>query len=335
MEGRTRSPFHATPPRLGVDEEPGWLKRTMPRVHRFLTRTDKPYPAVREFGVGALVVVVVLAALWGTTGQPLGRSPIVVVESGSMMHCENGFVPKGRDCDPTHYARLGTVDPGDLILVKDVDGRRDVETYAGSGENHYRRTGDVIVFRPDGNAAHTPIIHRALFWLEIHGDGTFSVPELGLDHVEHLNQPEVLHLGLRGNYQDELAGAGPGHSGFVTRGDNNAQADQGSPIARYPVQPAWILGKARAEVPWLGLVKLYFTDFAKPCPKMPLSGQPSEEGCNYHNSGTDSKTMLLLTLVVLLGGPYAFEKSRARQRGGKQRDEGELVAPVIDQPRQP
>lgn len=313
----------------------------MPGLHRFLTRPDKPYPAVREFGVGAIIVLVVLASLWGFTGQPIGRSPIVVVESGSMMHCENGFIAQGRDCDPTHYARLGTIDPGDLILVKDIDTRGDVQTYAGGGENHYRRAGDVIVYQPDGDKSHTPIIHRAQFWLDIHGGGKFSVPSLGLINVEHLDQPQIQHMGLRNGYATTLnsLGAGPEDSGFITRGDNNADADQGTPIAKYPVKPAWILGKARAEIPWLGLVKLYFTDFAKDCPKMPFSAQnsePTENRCNYHNAGGDSKFMLLVTLVVLLGGPYAVEKYRTRQRDGKEGEEADPGAePVVDQPRQP
>lgn len=292
------------------------LRDRAPALHRFLTSEDSPYPLVREVTFGVLLVALVLGALWGYTGQPLGDTPIVVVESGSMMHCQNGMPPYGRDCDAT-FARLGTIDPGDLILVKDVDRASDVRTRAAGGEHHYGRSGDVIIFQPDGRVG-TPVIHRALFWVEIHGDGTFSVPEFGLSHVNNLDQPEVLQLGLSAGYADDLRAmrAGPEDSGFITRGDNNGQADQDhfSPIATLPVKPGWILGVARAEIPWLGLVKLYATDVPAGCPLLPFGDRGTLPSCNFYNAGADSKGLLVLSLALLLGGPLIVEKIRARRR---------------------
>ncbi len=280
------------------------LRERAPGLHRFLTSQERPYAVLREVGVGALLVFLVLGTLWGFTGQPIGHSPVVVVESGSMMHCQNGNPQYGVNCQPTRYGRLGFVDPGDLILVKDVDSSHDVGTRAGGGEHHYGRSGDVIIYKPDGRSG-TPIIHRALFWIEIHGDGTFSVPQFGISHKDNLNQPELLELGLKPGYAETLRslGLGPEDSGFITRGDNNLQADQEahSTIAVRPVKIAWILGVARGEIPWLGLVKLLANDL--------MTGTT-----NYANSGNDSKVLLFVTLGVLLGGPIVFEKVRNSRR---------------------
>jgi signal peptidase len=297
------------------------LKERSPGLHRFLTSQERRHVVAREVATGALVVLVVLSLLWGFTGQPIGRSPIVVVESGSMMHCSNGFVPYGRDCDST-VARLGTIDPGDLILVKDIDGVDDVDTNADGGGSHYGRAGDVIVFRPDGLTpaqGRTPVIHRALAYLEVNADDTFTIAELGLSHVDDLDDPRIQALGLGAGYAaslrdprlDDVCGpVGPGRSGFITRGDNNPGADQGAHtfIARCPVKTEWILGKARAEIPWLGLVKLYATDIPKGCPVLPYSTKGPMENCNYHNAGGDTKAFLFLAIGALLGGPYLYEK---------------------------
>lgn len=282
------------------------LRERAPGLHRLLTSPERPYPVIREVTVGALLVVLVLGSLWGYTGQAIGDSPVVVVESGSMMHCKQppGVAANGVDCDPTRYGRIGFIDPGDLILVKDIDRRSDVRCLAAGGEHHYGRSGDVIIFTPDGRPG-TPIIHRCLFWLDVHGDGTFSVPEFGLSRVRDLNQPQLAQLGLRTGYADFLrsAGAGPEDSGFITRGDNNNDADQshGSTVAQMPVRPAWVLGVARGEIPWLGLVKLLANDL--------MTGTD-----NFAKSGNDSKLLLFVALGVLLGGPAVFEKVRHSRR---------------------
>ncbi len=295
-------------------------------MDRFLNSQERRFVVGRELATGALVVLLVLGALWGFTGQPVGRSPIVVVESGSMMHCSNGLgIEFGRDCDST-VGRLGTIDPGDLILVKDVDGVGDIGTKAEGGKSHYGGPGDVIVFRPDGLSSRTPVIHRALFYVEVNSDNTFTIAALGLSHVDDLDDPRIDELGLDPGYGatlldrrlDALCGpVGPGRSGFITRGDNNNGADQGAHggVSTCPIQLKWILGEARGQVPWLGLVKLYATDLAKGCPFFPFSAQAGIQGCNYHNASGDTKLFLFLTVGALLGGPYLYEKIKhARQR---------------------
>src|SRR5690242_8429219 len=114
-----------------------------------------------------------------------------------MMHCTNGYVPLGRDCDSARYGRVGTIDPGDLIFVKDVDGASDVASKAGGGRSHYGGAGDVIVYHPSGDLARTPVIHRAMAYVEVNSDGTYTVAALGLDHVSDLDDPKLQALGLK------------------------------------------------------------------------------------------------------------------------------------------
>jgi signal peptidase len=290
------------------------LKGRWPGLHRFLTTQESPYPFLRDVAIGGLVILLVLSSLWIYTGR-WGHSPVVVVESGSMMHCSNGLMPLGRDCDSGRYGRIGTIDPGDLIFVKDAGGKGSIETYAEDGQDRYGSPGDVIVYRPNGEDLRTPVIHRALFWLEVEADGTFTIDALGIDHVSDLDDQRLQALRLPSGYAETLrdpaltplCGApGPTRSGFVTRGDNNPLTDQASPheaIAVCPVKPDWVVGKARGEVPWLGLVKLLVTDI------LGTSSAP-----NYHNAAGDCKVMLWLTLAVLIGGPYAYEKVKNRGR---------------------
>ena len=59
------------------------------------------------------------------------------------------------------------------------------------------------------------------------------------------------------------------HGGIITLGDNNWEMIDGVPVARYdqrwlttmrePVMEDWIIGKARGELPWFGLLKLWAT----------------------------------------------------------------------------
>ena len=296
------------------------LKGKAPGLHRFLTRGDPPWPFIRDVTIGALVLLIVLSSLWTYTGR-WGHSPVVVVESGSMMHCSNGLgssVSLGRDCDSSRLGRIGTIDPGDLIFVKDVDGRADVEPFAKGGEGRYRGAGDVIVYKPNGGDLAVPVIHRAMFWIQVESDGSYTFPELGIERTRSL---DVDDLGL--DAEEYRMGPGcqdvafahqlrPGMSGFITKGDNNECFDQASSGLQYlPVDTALIVGKARGEVPWLGLVKLFVTDFLNSA-----MGRPLEP--NYHNAAGDTKVLLWGFLVVLIGGPYTYEKVKHRRMAREQ-----------------
>ena len=305
----------------GVFRKPlAWLEDRNPALHEWLTTDEKPKPAIREAVAAVAGILLLVTILWGATGQPLTTSPVVVVESGSMMRCDQGLhsnTPSGA-CDGP-FGRLGTIDPGDLVFVHDVDGRSDVTTLAAcdnaDGKQRYGACGDTIIFRRGGSSAATPIIHRAMFWLDIHGDGTYSVPELGLERIEDLNDPSLQRLGLPNNYQQQLEhqGAGPEDSGFITWGDNNVNADQPS-LSVLPVHPDWVVGKARGEVPWIGLLKLAVSDFANDC------ADNRAVACNYSNAPGDLKLLMWITLGALIGGPVVLEMAAKARRRRRQDD---------------
>ncbi|KAA0001061.1 MAG: S26 family signal peptidase [Thermoplasmata archaeon] len=196
---------------------------------------------IRDILISIAVVGVILASLWAYTGQ-FPNSPMVVVTSSSMMH-ENA-----------PFGKIGTIDPGDLVLVKSINGKDDVET-RGPKDNPtakhrtYGDYGDVIIYIPDKNKDGkrdrnaTPIIHRAICWVEKNEDGTYTIKEYGIQNATSITIDE---LGLH-NYK-------PPHSGFITKGDNNNECDQCG--LSTPVKPSWIIGKARGEIPWFGLIKL-------------------------------------------------------------------------------
>lgn len=200
---------------------------------------EKTLLLIRDVLISVGIVGIILAALWGYTGQ-FPHSPMVVVTSGSMMH------------DNAPFGRIGTIDPGDLVLVKKIRGKDDVIT-RGPSDNPttkhrtYGDYGDVIIYYPMGNKDRVPIIHRAICWVEKNPNGTYTVEEYGIYNAPSITIPE-LHLS---NYK-------PKNSGFITKGDNNEYPDQipNGGICEQPVKPEWIIGKARGELPWFGLIKL-------------------------------------------------------------------------------
>ncbi|MBL7118138.1 MAG: signal peptidase I [Candidatus Syntrophoarchaeum sp.] len=121
----------------------------------------------------------------------------------------------------------GSMEPnmlvGDLIFVQ-APHRTNVTTYEeGEMLNHtsFNNYGDVIIYRPNGFSSVTPIIHRAMYWVE------------------------------KG---EEMPGGKPApHAGYITRGDNNLHPDQ---PGYEPVKPEWVIAVARARVPYLGYPSL-------------------------------------------------------------------------------
>lgn len=200
---------------------------------------EKTILFIRDIIVSIAIVGIILASLWAYTGQ-FPHTPMVVVTSSSMMHEHEPF------------GRIGTIDPGDLVLVKKINSKNDIITRGNSSHpttkhKTYGDYGDVIIYYPMGNKNRTPIIHRAICWIQKNSDGTYDVKEYNIHHAKSVNIPE-LHLN----------GYKPSHSGFITKGDNNEYPDQlpNGGICEQPVKVSWIIGKARGELPWFGLIKL-------------------------------------------------------------------------------
>jgi signal peptidase len=181
---------------------------------------------LRETASSALLVLLIGLVLFGASGV---WPPMVAVESGSMEpHMERGdliFVMEEQRLAP----EFATADTG-------------VVTHRTGESKSFRKSddyGDVIVFRPDGKASETPIIHRARFWV--------NDSENWYDDAN----PEY----LPGDSCTDIPNCPAPNAGFVTLGDNNRHYDQAIGRSR-PVRPTWIHGTAEVRVPFLGHVRL-------------------------------------------------------------------------------
>ena len=264
-------------------------------------------PWARELLSAVAVVLVVFLLAWGYTGN---WPPMVVIESGSMEHDGNPLYPE------PGFTHIGPIDTGDLVLVKSA-GRDDIVTYLEGKQTGYKRYGDygdVIIYykngvrggcslgdklseadcnRQDGEwVAATPVIHRAMAWVEVREDGSYYLPEIDM---EFSNGKLVLaEIGLPpGAPLTEIT-----QSGYITKGDSvgNRHPDQlthrdllGQQVQ--PVQPGDIVGMARGELPWFGLIKLKLT-------------QPE----NYAAAPEECRQMLLISLVTVIIGPFVIQR---------------------------
>lgn len=131
-----------------------------------MSESDPMRTLVREIVLAAGMISLLVMAMWAHTGS---MPPLVVVESNSMQHDKNGEV--------------GTIDAGDLVLVHSPD-RNKIITYAeatdrDSPDYEYESLGmegDVIIYQRNGEDDSTPIIHRALFKINV---GETTSPEDG------------------------------------------------------------------------------------------------------------------------------------------------------------
>jgi len=151
-----------------------------------------------------------------------------------------------------------TMERGDLVYVMEGDrfpgdgahGETGVVTARRGEETGYEKfgdDGDVIVFAPNGNEQRTPIIHRAMLWVE---EGERWTDRANPNFLQGATSCEEL--------PDNVCPAP--HDGFITKGDNNPSYDQVSGIVREgPVKPEWVIGTAELHVPYLGQIRLRST----------------------------------------------------------------------------
>ena len=167
-----------------------------------------------------LWVVAVVGAIALTLFLICGTWPAVVtIESGSM-------VPN--------------MNIGDLVVVVQKDRYGELMTWEeGKAANvpKFNSYGDVIIYKPNGNTAVHPIIHRAVAYANT------STP-----------LTEIRGNQLRSNYTAPS-------DGYITWGDHNRNPDQfeiydkiGTPA---PVKDEWIVGKALFTVPLVGYLPLH------------------------------------------------------------------------------
>lgn len=293
-----------------------------------LWRTENPRMAiVRDIGAAAVIVGLLLAVIWIYAGQPLSQAPVVSVESGSMMH---GPFRGGKLSAVTTYpyppfGRLGTIDPGDIVFVKHVGNADDVETAFDHGRRGgYGGHGDVIVFMPNGSNARTRVIHRAMLYVEAQPDGcmpqtdcTFVIPAAcdpefsvwagGADTGKYCaGSPDLITLNLEreglflslNQYPCWGRTCERFYSSFITKGDNNDAADQDTHVQiSQPVRLDWIIGKARGEIPWFGLIKLAIYGN----PSYGDGGSDPTRGSNWQVLKATAPWDIWLSLFVALG----------------------------------
>lgn len=163
---------------------------------------DRVIGIVKDVASTLAIVAIILGIGFALTGTyPF----MVAVESGSM-------VP--------HMHR------GDVVFLVSPD-RTDIVTWnegLKGGYTSFGDYGDVIVFKPNGDEDRTPVIHRAMAWVE---KGT-KLPN----------------------------GQTASHSGYLTKGDHNPVIDQ--PSLTSPVKEGWVVGVAKVKVPAVGYFSLMF-----------------------------------------------------------------------------
>ena len=136
-------------------------------------------------------------------------TPMVAVESGSMEPHMN---------------------IGDIIFIQNIE-RTFVITKADASSDYvsFKDKGDVILYRPYGRKDVTPVIHRAMYFVEA------------------------------GEPMWERGPIAP-HDGYITKGDNkqtNMIYDQQGQISYLtPVKEEWIIGIARYRIPFIGKIRL-------------------------------------------------------------------------------
>ena len=264
-------------------------------------RSGRRFRTMRDTATGIALALLIVGGLYLASDG--AWPPLLVIESHSMMH----------DKADTQYGRYGTVDVGDVLLVRSVDGPDDIRTWAQNGPERYGRPGDVIVFAARGDRANVSVVHRAMAYVEV-------VPHenLSATYRVHWIDGEVLEFGNEGIYLPALGfheawgftpqdGYRPMYSGFITKGDNpgsNSASDQATNLTG-PVQFSWIEGKAYGEVPWLGLVKLIFQ-----------WDQTNPQVAGWQRVGNgfapvELWTCLFASLAVLILIPLAWDTQRA------------------------
>lgn len=141
-------------------------------------------------------------------------TPMVAVESGSM--------------EPN-------MNVGDIIFIENIDRTKVITNQPDNGDySSFEKSGDVILYRPYGKEDATPIIHRAMYYVE-KGEPMWTDGPPAPD------------------------------SGYITKGDNshtNSHFDQQGEISYHiPVKDEWIIGVARYKIPYVGYLRLLLPRF--------------------------------------------------------------------------
>src|SRR4030067_1581016 len=178
-------------------------------IVKFYKESDSFWAGLLRDFLFVLVVVIIFASF---SKIALGLyTPMVAVESGSM---------------------IPHIQIGDIIFIESAQRAEIITQEAGKKMDYssFSEYGDVILFKPQGKEGATPIIHRAMYYVE------------------------------KGNPMWTNGPPAP-YAGYITKGDNsktNAAYDQqGSISYLQPVKKEWVIGKAKfTRIPVLGCISL-------------------------------------------------------------------------------
>jgi len=285
---------------------------------------------LRDLAIFGLIFAIGLGALFAYTQV---WPPMVVVESSSMQHSDS-------------ESFLGVIDTGDYVLVQATPLRSQIVTWVEGRAQNYRTYGDfgdVIIFRPPPRPADTPIIHRAILWLEWNattGGGWDAPSLLALSRSEWSardgsGNPLPYPYNIDGDLTLYNVGYGgdltrvlpvsvmlPRISGFITMGDNNAYS---SGADRWIVPQDHVIGHARGELPWFGLLKLTIAPAGYCC-----------QGWGDPRAPQNSWNALAASLVALVVIPVAADyglawwlKRRKTAKGQAGPEDGEASEPDV------
>lgn len=222
-----------------------------------------------------LAVAIAYVLIQGLGGLLNTSSPLVVVESESMIH--NGDWtkwPNDHNLTPSSYGFGGGLSIGDIIVVKG-DNPADIQV------------GDVVVYSKYGQGmiGGEPVIHRVVGIVDVNGQETeaYGIAKYYQNSTDLwagkivfpcTNRNSIYYLSaIKEIYSNEaIQKSFPGMNMekfrfFITKGDNenNKEADQclvedsmGNvfPVISYPVHERLIIGRAKFDIPYLGYVKL-------------------------------------------------------------------------------
>ena len=284
----------------------------------------------RDLAVAFLVVAIVMGILFAYTRV---WPPMVVVESNSMQHSNT-------------ESFVGVIDTGDLVLVQAVGTAGDVVPYIdgrATGHRTYGDYGDVIIFaKPLRPLSSTPIIHRAMAYVVRNATGGADVPGLARldpslwtgtatngsrgDFYRGIREFTLHRAGFQGNQDLSFNPAGELNlsnvvAGFLTKGDHNPAPDNHGAVA-----VSRILGKARGELPWFGLLKLtLFPGSSGCCPNGWGDANPST------GAPKNSWDSLLVALVLIVVAPFAIDFGwafwKGRRNGQRERERAPGIPP--------
>lgn len=188
----------------------------------------------RKTIVVCLIIMTLLLALSIYTGT---SPPFVVVDGRSMQH--------------TDQSAIGVIDAGDIVLLQ-ANAR--ITTYVEGrsiGYLTYGDYGDVLVFK---HPVFGLVIHRAIMYVRLNGTG-YDVPGL---KVFNVTEVRIDGMGWKRDLSitfqlDKLGNELGNEEGYITMGDRNAY---GGGYDLWIVKSEYVLGRARGEIPYMGLVPL-------------------------------------------------------------------------------